>query len=74
MGWPPITLLPTKHHGMPDFGVWVEGGGIRPGYQVAVRFNGKDYSDPQMPNARKTSPKMGRILIADREKLRPLYH
>jgi hypothetical protein len=74
IGWPPITLLPTKHHNMPDFSVWVEGGGIRPGYQVAVRFDGTNYSDAVMPTAHKISPKDGRILIADRRKLRPLYN
>ena len=71
--WPPIRLLSTKHHGMPDFSVWVQGGGVQPGYQAAVRFDGKDYSNPTTPPSRRISAVLGRTLIPEHAKLKPLY-
>jgi len=67
--WPPIKLLPTKHHGMPDFSVWVQGGGVQPGYQAAAQFDGKDYALP----SRKISDTLGKTLIPRHARLKRLY-
>ena len=68
----PIRLLPTKHHGMPDFSIFLAGGGYPPAYQASVQFDGKDYGNPSDPPSHKVSRKYGRLLISDRAKLKPL--
>ena len=48
----PIRVLATKTKGWHDIGVWVEGGGIQPGYEARLRFNGRSYpSNPTVPPA-----------------------
>jgi len=68
----PIRLLPTKHHGMPDFSIFLHGGGILPGYQASVQFDGKDYGNASLPPSHKVSRKYGRLLISENAKLKPL--
>lgn len=41
--WPPIRVLTTESHGWHDVGVWMQGGGIQPGYEADLYFNGKTY-------------------------------
>lgn len=41
--WAPIRVLARKSHGWDDIGVWVQGGGIQPGYETDLFFNGKAY-------------------------------
>lgn len=43
IAWPPIRVLTTKSHGWHDIGIWMEGGGIQPGYQAWLSFDGKAY-------------------------------
>ncbi len=40
---PPIRVLSSTSHGWHDISVWVQGGGIQPGYDAALSFNGKAY-------------------------------
>lgn len=40
---PPIHVLPSKTKGWHDISVWVQGGGIQPGYAAVLSFNGKKY-------------------------------
>lgn len=48
----PIRVLSTSTNGWRDLGVWVEGGGIQPGYEARLPFNGKTYpSNPSVPPA-----------------------
>lgn len=48
----PIRVLKAKSHGWHDWGVWVEGGGIQPGYEARLSFDGKKYpSNPSLPPA-----------------------
>ena len=70
---PPIRLLSTKHYGMPDFSVWVQGGGLQPGYQATVQFDGKEYGNPTAPPSRKISDRLGQTLIPRHAKLKRLY-
>jgi len=62
---PPIRLLRTKSNGWRNISVWVEGGGIRPGYEAELRFDGNAYpANPSMPPARPLKGKPeGEILI-----------
>jgi len=49
---PPICVLSQKSHGWNSIGVWVEGGGILPGYMAGLPFDGKKYpSNPSVPPA-----------------------
>jgi hypothetical protein len=63
--WPPIRMLSTTTNGHPDIGVWVQGGGTRPGYEARLRFNGKSYpGNPSLPPALHTNGKSsGRVVI-----------
>jgi hypothetical protein len=39
---------------MSDIGVWVQGGGIQPGYEAVLRFNAHEYpKNPSVPPARR---------------------
>lgn len=72
---PPIRILNSTANGWHSLGVWVEGGGIRPGYQAEMRFNGKKYpGNPSVPPAVRTkkSPP-GEIVIRSLENAKPLY-
>jgi hypothetical protein len=71
----PIRVLSTKTDGWHDLGVWVQGGGIQPGYEAKLRFNGTKYpSDPSVSPAQRLHGKaQGKVVIpADAEGI-PLY-
>ncbi len=74
---PPIRVLVTKSHGWHDIGVWVQGGGIQPGYEAKLSFNGKTYpSNPSVPPARRlTKDAAGETVIplTAFEQGKPLY-
>jgi len=61
----PIRVLDTKSNGWHDLGVWVQGGGIQPGYEARLSFDGKEYpSNPTVPPARPlTANVSGRIVV-----------
>src|ERR1019366_1518014 len=50
---PPIRVLAGKSYGWHNLAVWVGGGGIQPGYEAELRFDGKSYPiSPANPPAR----------------------
>jgi len=63
---PPIRLFTTKSNGWRSIGVWVQGGGIQPGYEAELRFDGKRYpANPSIPPARRLPGNPdGQMLIA----------
>ena len=63
ISWPPIRVFPTGSHGWRNLGVWVQGGGIQPGYEAELRFDGAAY--PSNPAAERPSSKgaRGEVLI-----------
>jgi hypothetical protein len=65
---PPIRVLERKSNGWHDFTVWVEGGGIQPGYEADLPFDGESYAtNPTVPPAHRLSPKTaGRVVISDK--------
>lgn len=70
----PIAVLPSTHNGYPDIGVGVGGGGIQPGYEAVLSFNGKKYpGNPSVSPARKSAHVRGRVLIAGTEGSVALY-
>ncbi len=40
---PPIYIFDKSSYGWRHLGVWVQGGGIQPGYEAEIRFNGKRF-------------------------------
>jgi hypothetical protein len=71
----PIRILSTKTNGWHDLGVWVQGGGIQPGYEARLKFNGKKYpSNPSVPPAQRLQKGTeGKVVIPDDTKGSPLY-
>lgn len=71
----PIRVLATKSNGWHDISVIVAGGGIHPGYEAELSFDGKTY--PSNPSVRPTRPLtnkvQGEILISAAAKDRLLY-
>ena len=63
---PPIRVLEKKSNGWHDFTVWVQGGGIQPGYEADLPFDGESYAtNPSIPPAHRLSPKTaGRLVIS----------
>jgi hypothetical protein len=73
--WPPIRVLNTKSNGWHNLGLWVRGGGIRPGYEAELRFDGKTYpTNPSIPPARRLGEKVeGEVVIPSAEGAKLLY-
>lgn len=60
----PIRVLPTVTHGWHDLGVLVVGGGIIPGYEARLRFDGHSYpSNPSIPPAIRLKTVIGKQVI-----------
>jgi hypothetical protein len=61
----PIRVLNSRTKGWHDVAVWVEGGGIEPGYEARLRFNGNKYpSNPTVaPALHLRSRVAGKIVI-----------
>ena len=72
---PPIRVLNSTVNDWHSLGVWVEGGGIRPGYEAVMRFNGEKYpANPSVPPAVKTKKSLpGEVVIRSTENAKPLY-
>src|SRR5208282_1683510 len=71
----PIRVLDTKSNGWRDLGVWVQGGGIQPGYEARLSFNGKEYpSNPTVPPAEPLTAKVsGKVVVTRSGTGEPLY-
>jgi hypothetical protein len=71
---PPVRVLESTSNGWRDIGVWVQGGGIRRGYEAELRFNGKTYSrNPSIPPAKYVGQgASGETVIAAPLKSKPL--
>lgn len=71
----PVRLLATSSHGYPDLGVQVRGGGLWPGYEARLRYNGKNYpSNPtRVPAEPAKSGADGKILLGETDEGEPLF-
>jgi hypothetical protein len=72
---PPIRVLNITSYGWHSIAVWVQGGGINPGYEAELRFNGKTYpSNPSTSPARPLTGKVaGDVVISPSAVGIPLY-
>jgi hypothetical protein len=75
IAWPPIRILKSKSHGWHDIGVWVQGGGIQPGYEGVLSYDSKKYpSNPTVPPAKPAFQKLeGETVIPELSKGMPVY-
>ncbi len=73
--WLPIRVLKTTSHGWRNISVWVGGGGINPGYEAELQFDGTTYpSNPTVPPARPLAAKAaGDVVISGSEEGTLLY-
>lgn len=71
----PVRVLTTTSHGWRSLGVWVQGGGIQPGYEAELRFDGTSYPrNPSVPPARHSEGNAaGEVLISSTRGATPLY-
>lgn len=70
----PIRVLNSTTKGWHDIGVWVQGGGIQPGYEAILSFDGKSYPEnPSVEPARKADHAAGRVIISRNDEGVPLY-
>ena len=72
---PPIRVLANISHGWHSIAIWVQGGGIQPGYEAELLFNGKTYPrNPSVPPARRLEEKLaGEVVIPTELKGVSLY-
>jgi hypothetical protein len=61
----PIRVLESKTNDWHDLGVWVQGGGIQPGYEARLPFDGKGYPEnPTTPPAQRIGTKAkGKVVV-----------
>ncbi|HEX4595914.1 MAG TPA: hypothetical protein VH157_16630 [Bryobacteraceae bacterium] len=71
----PIRVLANISNGWHNIGVWVQGGGIQPGYEAELKFDGKTYpGNPSTPHARHLTGKVaGKVVISSSSTELPLY-
>ena len=71
----PVRVLSATSHGWHNITVWVQGGGIQPGYEAELRFNGKTYpGNPTAPPAQRLTRKAaGKVAIDSKQTSRDLY-
>lgn len=71
---PPIMVLASRSRGWRDLAVSVSGGGIQPGYQARLSFDGRSYPDnPTVDVPRLGRGPGGRIVIRDQSATLPLF-
>ena len=72
---PPVRVLEKKSHGWRNIAVWVQGGGIRPGYEAELRFDGTSYpiSPANPPALPLTGRTQGKVLVDSSQEGKPLY-
>ena len=71
---PPSRVLNKQTNGWHDLAVWVQGGGIQPGYEADLPFDGENYAtNPTVAPAHRLSPKAaGQVVVSDDAKGIPL--
>jgi hypothetical protein len=72
----PIRVLATKLNGWHDISVRVQGGGVEPGYEARLSFDGKTYpSNPSVLPAQRVVGKIeGEVVVPLSAEGTPLYH
>ena len=71
----PIRVLDRKSNGWRSLAVWVRGGGIQPGYEAELKFDGIKYplNPSVLPAEPIKEPAPGQIVIKSYDDAKPLY-
>jgi hypothetical protein len=71
----PIRVLTRASNGWRNITVLVQGGGIQPGYEAELQFDGKTYpTNPSVPPARRLTREVaGQIVLASSQDGTPLW-
>ena len=70
---PPIRVLRTRSHAWHDLGVWVQGGGIQPGYEARLSFDGKEYPENPTEARAQRLTAAGKVVVSRSDKGDLLY-
>jgi hypothetical protein len=71
---PPIRVLPETSHDWHSIGVFVVGGGINPGYEAVLKFDGKSYPrNPTIPPVFRAKSSEGDVVISSTKGATALY-
>ncbi len=72
---PPIRVLTSRSNGWHNISVQVRGGGVQPGYEAELAFDGKSYPiNPSTPPARRlTRRTVGEVVVPNEGEGTPLY-
>lgn len=74
IGHLPVRYLGSRSNGWQDLTVLVAGGGIQPGYDARLRFDGRAYPhNPSVPPAERYVGNAGRGLISTEDQGQPLF-
>ena len=74
ISWPPIRVLDRKTSGWHNLGVWNQGGGIQPGFEAELKFDGQSYpANPSLAEPSGNPPATGRVIIPSKPAGLPLY-
>jgi hypothetical protein len=69
-----LRVLSDHNNGWHDLGVWVQGGGVEPGYEARLRFNGTKYPNNPTPQATRLNRNVeGQVVIPAEGEVMPLY-
>jgi hypothetical protein len=64
--WLPVRLLAESHENHPDLSVWVQGGGVHPGYASRIVFHNGDYPiSGDQRDGHKVGSRVGTLLLND---------
>lgn len=72
---PPIRILTSRSNGWHDIGVWVQGGGVQPGYEAELSFDGQSYpNNPSISPARRLHREVaGAVVVPSTAEGTPVY-
>ena len=72
---PPIRVAAKTSHGWHNITVWVQGGGIEPGYEAELQFSGKTYpTNPTVaPAHRFRKNQAAELIMRSTDKAQPLH-
>ena len=74
ISWPPIRILERKTSGWHNLGVWTQGGGIQPGFEAELKFDGQSYpANPSLAEPSGNPPASGRVIIPGKPIGLPVY-
>jgi hypothetical protein len=72
----PIRVLADTSHGWRKIGAWMQGGGIQPGYEAELSFDGRTYHlNPSISPARRLAKKAaGEVVVSSTQEGKPLCY